>query len=62
MGLSRQKIELLREFVDKTCEQCDRPEAICGVLQPHRIKQGGEYRINNLIMVCDRCHKIFSSE
>jgi RNase P subunit RPR2 len=57
----KRKIDLLREFVDFTCEECHKTELIVGKLQPHRIKQGGEYSFRNVKMICDKCHKFFSS-
>jgi len=61
MGLSESKISLLRQFVDFKCQQCKKHEKIVGRLEPHRIKQGGEYNINNLKLCCHACHEIFSS-
>lgn len=62
MGLPKNKIDLLREFVGKTCEQCHKYEAEVGTLQPHRIRrgnQGGRYIIRNILMICNSCHKNF---
>lgn len=62
------KINLLREFVDFQCEECHKTElelsAEAGkkiILQPHRIKQGGEYSLRNVKMICDKCHSYFTS-
>jgi Zn finger protein HypA/HybF involved in hydrogenase expression len=55
------KINLLREFVDFICEECHKHEDKCGKLQPHRIKQGGEYSLRNVKMICDKCHSYFTS-
>lgn len=68
--LSEKKKELLREFVQRRCEECGRHEKQVGKLQPHRIKPGGEYNLRNIKMVCGykgkiggkySCHSIFSS-
>lgn len=65
--MNTKKINLLREFVDFTCENCDKTEfELCRdgkiiKLQPHRIKQGGECNLRNIQMCCPDCHKIFSS-
>jgi 5-methylcytosine-specific restriction endonuclease McrA len=66
--LSERKKALLREFSDHTCEECGKTEFKLSVkygkpikLQPHRIKQGGEYSLRNIKIVCPDCHKIFSS-
>lgn len=59
--LNEKKKELLRLFVDRKCEECNRSESEVGKLQPHRIKQGGDYSLRNIKMCCERCHKIFSS-
>jgi hypothetical protein len=68
--MDKRKIDLLREFVDFTCEECHRHEDIVGKLVPHRIKQGGEYSLRNVKMICNykgkinkkfSCHEIFSS-
>lgn len=64
MGLSSKKINLLREFVDFTCEQCHKSEDIVGTLQPHRIhkgRDGGKYTLNNIKMLCTNCHDIIES-
>jgi hypothetical protein len=59
--LSQRQKDILREFCKYTCEECHKHEKIVGKLQPHRINQGGEYSLRNIKMVCDNCHKIFSS-
>jgi hypothetical protein len=51
----------LRMAVKHICENCHKHEDIVGKLQSHRVHQGGEYSIRNIQMVCDDCHKIFSS-
>jgi len=28
-------------------------------LEIHRLKRGGEYRINNMMVLCKECHKSF---
>lgn len=60
MGLGKRKIDLLREFVNKECEECNKSEDIVGKLTPHRIKRGvngGIYCLRNIKMVCKDCHK-----
>ncbi len=71
MSLSEKKKELLREFVDRTCENCHRHEKIIGKLSPHRIKRGssgGLYELRNIKMICayegeidgkKSCHRLF---
>lgn len=60
--LTEKKKELLRQFCDNQCEECGKTQLQTGdKLQPHRIKQGGEYSLRNIKMVCKRCHEIFSS-
>lgn len=61
MGLTKEKIELLRKFVGYYCEDCKKHEQICGVLQPHKIHPKVGYILRNIKMVCDDCHDIFSS-
>lgn len=61
MKLSEKKKQLLRAFVNFTCEECHKHEEIVGKLEPHRIKQGGEYSLRNIKMCCSKCHEIFSS-
>lgn len=61
------KIRLLREFIDFTCESCHHTELELTInnkgsmikLQPHRIKRGGEYSLRNITMLCPDCHKLF---
>jgi len=65
--LSENKKELLRKFVDFTCEQCGKTELEISQeakkiikLQPHRIRrgcQGGKYELRNIKVVCSKCHK-----
>jgi len=68
MSLSPSKIKLLREFVNFTCEQCNRHEDKVGKLTPHRINRKGEYCLRNIKMVCNykgeingktSCHKLY---
>lgn len=59
--MKENKIRLLREFVDYTCEQCHKTEEEVGKLEPHRIKAGGKYELRNIKMVCHNCHEIFSA-
>lgn len=64
MGLHKKKIDLLREFVDYKCEECGKHEKNVGTLEPHRIRKGrdgGEYNIRNIKMVCHTCHDIYES-
>ena len=61
MSLSRNKIKLLREFVDFTCEECKKHEDEVGTLEPHRINQEIGYILRNIKMCCNSCHGIFSS-
>lgn len=61
MQLSPKKKILLRIFVGYTCEECHKDEQEVGTLEPHRIKQGGEYSLRNIKMVCHKCHDIYSS-
>lgn len=63
MGLSRKKIDALRFFVDKICEECHKHEDEVGILEPHRIKpgsEGGTYNLRNIKMCCSSCHKKFT--
>lgn len=51
---------VLRELVDFICQMCHKHEEIAGILQPHRIKRGnagGLYTPNNILMICNGCHK-----
>jgi len=59
--LTEKQKRLLRDFVDHICEECHHTELENGKLQPHRIKQGGEYSLRNIKMVCKKCHSIFTS-
>lgn len=64
MGLTQKKIACLREFVDFTCEECHKHEDEVSTLQPHRIKKGrdgGLYKLNNIKMICSKCHDIIES-
>ena len=61
MSLSKEKIYLLRKFCNFTCESCHKHEKEVGTLEPHRIQQGGEYKLNNIQMLCYECHEIRSS-
>jgi len=56
-----EKVDLLRKFVDYICEECNRHEDKCGRLEAHRVRQGGEYSLRNVKMVCKKCHGYFSS-
>ena len=61
MTLSPKKIRILRIFVDYKCEGCKKDEEEVGTLEPHRIQQGGDYKLNNIQMLCSDCHEIRSS-
>lgn len=62
MVLSEKKKELLRQFCDNQCEECGKTQLETGSkLEPHRVKQGGEYSLRNIKMCCHKCHEIFSS-
>ena len=61
MGLPKEKIDLLRKFVGYYCEECKKHEQICGVLQPHKIHPKAGYILRNIKLVCDSCHKIYTS-
>jgi 5-methylcytosine-specific restriction endonuclease McrA len=61
MSLTPKKKILLRIFVDYKCQECHKDEEEVGTLEPHRIKMGGEYSLNNIIMLCHSCHDIVSS-
>lgn len=59
--LSKEKILLLRKFVNYTCENCHKHEKEVGTLQAHRIKRGnigGEYFLRNILILCSKCHKL----
>jgi hypothetical protein len=66
--MNTKKINLLREFVNYTCENCHKTELDLSAkygkvikLSPHRVRQGGEYSLRNIQMVCPDCHGIFSA-
>lgn len=59
--LSKKQKELLRKFVSYNCESCGKNENEVGTLEVHRIKQGGDYSLINLKLVCKKCHSYFSS-
>ena len=53
--LTERQKQILKELVNDTCQHCGRQGT-----QPHRINRGykgGKYTPNNIIMLCDRCHK-----
>lgn len=67
MVLSEFKKRLLREFCDFTCEECGKTELELSSqagkvikLEIHRVKQGGEYSLRNVKVICHDCHKIFN--
>jgi len=58
--LTEKQKEVLREMVNCTCQVCEKTQLQTGKLQPHRIKRGnagGLYVPNNILMVCEKCHK-----
>lgn len=60
MKLTEKKKEILREFVDHKCENCQEPEEKVGKLEIHRIKRGstgGLYVLRNILVICPKCHK-----
>lgn len=59
--LTPKKKELLKDFVDYTCENCHKVKE-SNELQIHRIRRGymgGEYILNNVKVICNDCHKLF---
>ena len=55
-------IDVLREMVEFTCQNCKKHENEVGKLQAHRIHRGymgGKYVPNNILMLCEKCHKEF---
>lgn len=59
--------EILREYVNYTCSICHKTEFELSLkykkvthLEIHRIKQGGEYSLNNINVICNDCHKMIS--
>ena len=59
--LTEKQKTVLREMVDFTCQQCKNHEDKVGKLEPHRMKRGnagGLYTPNNILMLCDECHKM----
>jgi len=62
MSLPENKKELLRKFVNNTCERCHKTEKGVGKLEAHRIQRGhkgGRYQLKNIIMCCSNCHKLY---
>ena len=60
--LTEYKKDLLRQFVDRICENCHKHENEVGTLQVHRIRrgcQGGLYELRNVKIICEKCHKVF---
>ena len=63
--LNKKKKQLLREFVDFTCEQCKKTELELSQkdkiikLQIHRINRGMEYVLRNIKVLCPKCHKMY---
>jgi len=61
MKLSEKKKELLKQFVDYTCEECHKKKQ-SNQLTPHRINRGycgGLYILRNIKVVCHDCHKLY---
>ena len=58
MTLSINKKELLKEFVDYNCESCGKIYK-SEELEIHRLKRCGSYTLNNIKVICERCHKDF---
>ena len=53
---------VLIEMVEKKCQYCGRHQDICGTLEIHRLKRGcrgGEYTPDNILVLCNSCHKEF---
>lgn len=61
MGLNKNKIKLLREFVDFKCLECGKHEDKVGTLQPHKINPELGYILLNIKPVCKKCHDYYSS-
>jgi len=60
MKLTPRQKKVLREMVNFICQHCHKHEKEVGTLQPHRIirgNKGGEYIPNNILMLCNKCHK-----
>ena len=58
--MKKHQKKVLRELVGKTCQSCHQSEAKVGELEAHRMKRGnagGKYYPNNILMVCNECHK-----
>ena len=62
MVLSQSKKDLLRKFVNFTCEQCHKHEDEVGKLQAHRINRKMDYSLRNMKMLCKSCHSIYHSK
>jgi len=59
MITEKQKL-VLRELVNFTCQGCNKHEKEVGKLEVHRMKRGnagGKYTPNNILMLCNECHK-----
>lgn len=57
--LTDRKKKLLKEFVNNTCESCNK---ITKELHIHRIRrgwQGGKYNLRNVMVLCHKCHGLF---
>jgi 5-methylcytosine-specific restriction endonuclease McrA len=59
-SITSAQIETLRAMVNYTCQNCQKNESEVGKLFPHRIirgNAGGLYSPNNILMICNECHK-----
>jgi len=62
--LTKKQKEILRQLVNFKCQNCKKSEKEVGELHVHRIRrgfQGGEYVPNNIMMLCEKCHREFHS-
>lgn len=61
MVLNKKKKEILREMVNNTCQNCRKTQLELGTkLEIHRIirgNKGGLYVPNNILVICNSCHK-----
>jgi hypothetical protein len=59
--LTPHKKELLKEFVNHICENCNKEfksNHDNKGLQIHRINRGGKYELRNIFVLCRECHKM----
>ena len=55
------KKELLKQFVNYTCEECNK-KTDSNLLEIHRLNRGylgGEYCLRNVKVICNFCHDKF---